>query len=314
MAYLPDLTPAEQAAFAQKYDLHGPLRRLESNGIVNRVYQASLHGQKVVLRAPMPGDEEDTLTESVAAPAAFQAGVNTPELLIFDHDRDVLNAPVTVYAWVPGQNLNSLNWAQDDPQLHQIYRMVGRELAQLHATVQEVPDPHGYLENIEPCRLIEPPNRLTCQARLATAEAAWAHHTTQCLLTDAPPPAPAFLHNDLHAGNLMVRFDGEITALIDWGDAGWHDPALDLRYLGPLAVPHVLRGYEEAAPGQLGDGATLRLLAYLLDEAARGLLQTPEPGDTDENWFVRPGTPLMQLLRIVPLFPEWQEYLSAGAI
>ncbi|CAM3791289.1 hypothetical protein DESA109040_21580 [Deinococcus saxicola] len=106
MSALPDLTPADLAAFSQKYGLEVGLARLPSVGIVNRVYRTALNAQTIVLRVPMPGDDSDARTESVAAPAAFHAGVRTPELLIFDDDRDVVNAPMTVYAFAPGRSLD----------------------------------------------------------------------------------------------------------------------------------------------------------------------------------------------------------------
>ncbi|GGM13195.1 hypothetical protein GCM10010841_22260 [Deinococcus aerophilus] len=129
------------------------------------------------------------------------------------------------------------------------------------------------------------------------------------LLEVAPPPAPpVFLHNDLHASNLMVTPEGAVTALIDWGDAGWGDPVLDLAYAGPLASPELLRGYREEA--ELDDGATLRLLAYLLHHAARRLGFDPEDHATDPL-YARPGTALMQLLRVSVQFPERREWLGS---
>ncbi|MCD0166773.1 hypothetical protein, partial [Deinococcus sp. 12RED42] len=102
MSDLPDLTPGELAAFAQQFGLESPLTRLPSVGIVNRVYRARRAGRAVVLRVPMPGDIGDALTESVAVPAAVRAGIPTPELLVFDDSRAVLDAPVSVYAFAPG--------------------------------------------------------------------------------------------------------------------------------------------------------------------------------------------------------------------
>lgn len=305
---LPDLTPAELAAFAQKYALEGPLTRLPSVGIVNRVYRAHRNGQDVVLRVPRPGDDEDTLTESAAVPAAFAAGIRTPELLVFDDERDVVDAPVTVYAWADGRSLDGLGWTPDDPRLARAWREAGRELAQLHAGVHTVPDPHGRLEVIRPPNTAHTFQRVTEGGHLARQDAQWATGTVDRLLRDAPPPTtPAFLHNDLHAGNLMVQGSGEVTALIDWGDAGWGDSVLDLCYAGPLAAPGLLRGYEDVTP--LGESARLRLLAYLLEDATRRLTIPPDVGGP-QLWYNRPGTALTQLLRIVPLFPEWGVYLT----
>lgn len=306
---LPDQTPTELSAFAHKYALSGPLVRLPSVGIVNRVYRTLWRGQAVALRVPRPGDAEDTLTESVAVPAAVRAGVRTPELLVFDNDRDIVDAPVTVYAWATGQSLDSCGWRPGDPRLNRAWREAGQELAHLHAGVSAVDDPNGWLDTAQGAVPERTLARVTDTRRLGQQDAQWAVETVRQLLHDAPPPAPVFLHNDLHAGNLMVTPQGAVTALIDWGDAAWGDPVIDLCYAGPLAAPELLRGYTEAAPGALGDGAILRLLAYLLDDAIRRL--TREPGqDEADLWYTRPGTALMQLLRVAPLFPEWKAYLE----
>ncbi|WP_158263780.1 phosphotransferase family protein [Deinococcus arcticus] len=312
MRILPDLSPAEQAAFAGKYGLQGPLRRLPSVGMVNRVYETVWQDQPAVLRVPLPGDDEDTLTESVAAPAAFRAGICTPELLIFDEDRDIVNAPVTLYALAPGRSLEDLGWPPGDPRLRRAWQEAGRELARLHQAVGPVADPLGRLEPIRPPDVARVQAQVTGAARLGAGEAAWAAALTQRLLADHPPPThPVFLHNDLHAGNLMVTGDGALTALIDWGDAGWGDPVLDLTYGGPLAAPDLRRGYEDEAPGALGEGATLRLLAYLLHDAVRRLGRNPKAHEAD-LWHSRPGTALLHLLRVSPQFPEWQAALAPG--
>ena len=307
---LPDLTPAELSAFAQQFSLDGLLTRLPSVGIVNRVYRARRAGQDVMLRVPLPGDEADALTESVAVPAAVRAGIPTPELLVFDDSRAVLDAPVSVYAFAPGRSLDGLGWAHGDPRLARAWREAGRALAALHACVEGAPDPHGHLKSITPSDPARTRTRVLTGERLGTAEADWATGLTARLLSENPPPAqPAFLHNDLHAGNLMVTEDGAVSALIDWGDAGWGDPALDLSYSGPLAVPDLLAGYHEAS-GHADDALTLRVLAYTLDNAARYLTRQPEAHENGDLWYTRPATALMQLLRVSPRVPQWLEVLG----
>ncbi|WP_160329938.1 phosphotransferase family protein [Deinococcus grandis] len=309
MPALPDLTPAELSAFAQQFSLDGLLTRLPSVGIVNRVYRARRAGQDVVLRVPLPGDEADALTESVAVPAAVRAGIPTPELLVFDDSRAVVDAPVSVYAFAPGGSLDGLGWAHGDPRLSRAWREAGRALAALHAGVEGAPDPHGHLKSITPPDPARTRARVLTGERLGTAEADWATGLTARLLSENPPPARlAFLHDDLHAGNLMVTDDGAVSALIDWGDAGWGDPALDLSYAGPLAVPDLLAGYHEAT-GTADDALTLRVLAYTLDNATRYLTRQPEAHENGDLWYTRPATTLMQLLRVSPRVPQWLEAL-----
>jgi aminoglycoside phosphotransferase (APT) family kinase protein len=85
---------------------------------------------------------------------------------------------------------------------------------------------------------------------------------------------PRFLHDDVHAGNIMCTSDGGLVALIDWGDAGWGDPALELAALPIAAIPHVVAGYE-AAGGELGGDAEARILfdrlRAAIDDGGQGI-------------------------------------------
>jgi len=55
--------------------------------------------------------------------------------------------------------------------------------------------------------------------------------------TSAPPwPRPSWVHADLHPGNVITR-NGRLAAIIDWGEAGAGDPALDLGQLWLFFTP-----------------------------------------------------------------------------
>lgn len=221
MSELPDLTPAELGALARKHGLRGPLERLPSAGIVNRAYANS----EVVLRVAVPGDEtgeEDARTEAVAVPAALRAGIRTPPLLVFDDSRDVVDAPVTVYARVNAPSLHGTGWDGANPRLVRAARETGHELARLHLAVTDVPDPRGWLEVWD-----LPDAREGVEAaalgRVDRMTADWAIR----LLTRTaalPRPASRFLHGDAQPGNLLVHPDGSLAALIDWGMRGGRTP------------------------------------------------------------------------------------------
>lgn len=68
-------------------------------------------------------------------------------------------------------------------------------------------------------------------------------------LVDTPPWSgpPMRLHGDLHAANVLVH-DGEISAVIDWGDLGSGDPACDLA-IAWMLFDHAGRGAFLAATG-----------------------------------------------------------------
>lgn len=54
----------------------------------------------------------------------------------------------------------------------------------------------------------------------------------------AGPPGPlAWTHGDLHARNVLGAPDGSLVAIIDWGDVGAGDPAVDLSALWTVLHP-----------------------------------------------------------------------------
>lgn len=55
---------------------------------------------------------------------------------------------------------------------------------------------------------------------------------------DAEPQAwPVWTHGDLHARNIVIADDGGLGAVIDWGDLGAADPAVDLSVLWTVLDP-----------------------------------------------------------------------------
>ena len=56
-------------------------------------------------------------------------------------------------------------------------------------------------------------------------------------------------------------------AVLDWGDAGWGDPALELAQVPLAALPFVIAGYEEASPEGLGGVPEARIVWDKLERA-----------------------------------------------
>jgi aminoglycoside phosphotransferase (APT) family kinase protein len=54
---------------------------------------------------------------------------------------------------------------------------------------------------------------------------------------------------------MVSRGSSEYLAMIDWGDAGWGEPALELQWMDFRAVPFVMQGYREVQP--FDDDATV---------------------------------------------------------
>lgn len=262
-AYLGSL-PVPQLSrevLASIVELHGlpvlidDVRPLAATGVVNGIWAL---GTEFVLRVPKAhlGAVRDTLTEAVAAPAAHATGVRTPRLVAFDNSRSLLDVPFTIYERVPGAGITSVG--ADAGDLASVWRDLGRDLAIVHER-GTCEDPNGWLD--EPERALEYEGvvedcvshghinadnaaTLRCMLKPLHESVAWAASLKH------------LIHNDVQPANVMAD-RGRYTGLIDWGDAGFGDPAIDFQVLPLRAVKYALEGYREVRT--LDDGAEARI-------------------------------------------------------
>ena len=122
-----------------------------------------------------------------------------------------------------------------------------------------------------------------------------------------------FLHDDASPANVMVD-RGSFAALIDWGDAGWGDPALEFRCLPTRAVPHALAGYREVAPLDGDETAEARILYDHVMTACYYATRTVN--SEAQNWGRPPAGRFVELLAFATEQPEeWARWVAcAGAI
>jgi aminoglycoside phosphotransferase (APT) family kinase protein len=233
-----------------RHGIPGPWVPMPATGVANRVYAT----QGIVLRIATdhPESISDARTESVAAPVAHAAGISTPRLIAFDDSRTLVDRPFSLWERVHGKTLGLLELRPT--QLADAWRQVGRQLFRLHERVTACPDPNGYLDT--PGREMDLYPLLNRLVKGGYIDAATAKKIAQLISELAPSVAGSggvrFLHNDVHAMNVMCSPEGNLLALIDWGDAGWGDPTLDFAAIPLDALPHALEGYELEAPGALG--------------------------------------------------------------
>ena len=213
-------------AILAAHGFSGAWTRLNANGLANRVYATA----DVVLRVATDHPEavEDARTESVAAPAAREAGMRTPRLLTFDDSRTVIDRPFSIWERIHGETLGSAGL--DAGQRTRVWCEVGQEVAKLHSRVRVCPDPHGYLDSPGYELSLGPTVARLIDVGAANRE--FAREISRFLDELAPHVVTAdhercFVHNDLHDMNVMCTPTGALLAVIDWGDSGWGDPALD---------------------------------------------------------------------------------------
>lgn len=261
------------SAILARYDIPGPCRPLKATGIANRIYATA----DVVIRIATNHEDAvaDARTESVAAPVARAVGVLVPQLLVFDDSRTLLPRPYSIWERVQGETLGLL--PPDARRRPRTWIDLGRQLALLHTRVEACPDPLGWLD--QPDResdLSERAEALASKLDLTTARqlASWIEKLEPFI---AESVTPRFLHNDIHEMNLMCHSGGELLAVIDWGDAGWGDPALEFAQMPLPAIPFALDAYNTHAPGYLGEAVEARILWDQLGYVLEALPDDPGP-------------------------------------
>ncbi len=157
-------------------------------------------GERVVAKFQPPDFENDATTAALAEPAEGLVG-------LLDHD---LAAGVQLLAWVEGTPLPD---TMED-------RALGHVVGAAALRLSSLPPRPGMIPLRRWCReLIEPPFR----------HADWndliEENRSRCLGLLATAPGDAWVHGDLHHGNLLMRPDGSTTAIDPKGLHG--DPAFD---------------------------------------------------------------------------------------
>jgi aminoglycoside phosphotransferase (APT) family kinase protein len=294
-AYL-ELSSSQLDLFVSKHRLHvgaSDIHPLRSTGIVHTIYAL---GENYVLRVPKDHPEAiaDAYTGSVAAPAAYVAGVRTPALVAFDDDGDITRVPLSLLERAAGEPL--LDTGPHPQALAPLWRELGRDIAALHGNVTHCDDPNGYLDQHDGVgaddQVIE---GLRAEGVLGPDAARWLER-----ILDRLRPAIAergtyrrFVHGDLQAPNVLA-VEGRYGALIDWDDAGWADPVVDLRYLPLGAIDAVLQGYRSVMPVDGDSSAEERALWDKLNGALLRLRRPPRPAG--EAVSGTPAGPLIELL------------------
>lgn len=294
---LPEHVPLTDAMLHEIAARHGlrvaTVARLSEVGIINAIY---LLGGDYVLRVPRdhPAHVRQLSNELVAIPAARGAGVRTPALVAADDSCDLLPVPYAIVERVRGATLGLLHREPGDT--IDAWRELGRDLARLHTGVSRT-GPAGELRVAESL----PDPRVTVEDRardgwFTTLEARWIGAWLARLAPAALTPVPeSFLHLDVQATNLLVDPTTlAYRAILDWGCAGWGDPAWDCFGLPLRAIPHVLAGHRSIAPLDADDTAEARILWRHLQFSLSVLPRGATPG---LSWGEHPWSWLLETLR-----------------
>ena len=212
-------------------------------------------------------------------PAARSVGVRTPALVAYDDACDLLPVPYQVVERIHGEVLGRLD--VEPGATPDVWRELGRDLALLHTRVGGS-GPVGRLARPEsypdPRSLV---GKRVADGWFTNIEARWLGGWLERLAPAASltPAAERLLHLDVQATNIMVR-PGSFAylAILDWGCAGWGDPAWDFFGLPLRAAPSVLEGHREVAPLDDDDTAEARILWRHLQYSLAILPRGAAPG------------------------------------
>jgi aminoglycoside phosphotransferase (APT) family kinase protein len=256
------------------HGIGGAWKVLAATGVANRIYAT----RDVVLRVATdhPDAVADARTESVAAPAAFEAGVMTPRLIVFDDSRKLIDRPYSIWERIHADTLGLVELEMN--QLEEVWREVGREIGRLHAEVRVCRDPHGYLDT--PGREFNLDSVLKVLVDAAHTSDVTAREIA-LLIRDLSPyisrtNSDCFVHNDLQGMNIMCSRTGHLRAIIDWGDAGWGDPALDFAAVPLDQMSSALAGYGPENRKGLGDAPEARFVWDRLHNAMDDAIENAE--------------------------------------
>lgn len=258
-AMYPAPTDDQIRAILAKHRLPGgPVEASPYEGSVNYVRMV---GDRCVRVLKEEDYASDIYTEVVSVPAVRAAGGRVPELLVFDDARDVVPGLVSIYRRLPGLPLGECAQVSD---LTGIYREMGREIALWQTGVTAIEDPNDWLDKP---RLDD---AWACYERnadrLSPAERTWTEATIRRLEGAKTGPLK-FVHWDLHAHNVLVH-DGRFEAIIDWGDAGWGEAAINYHCLPAHMLPVLLEPLGEVDHDFVGR-CLYAVLAYALNDVHR---------------------------------------------
>jgi aminoglycoside phosphotransferase (APT) family kinase protein len=269
---------ARQLLEAQFPELTVAGLRLLAEGWDNTVW---LVNDDLVFRFPrraiaIPGVEREITILPALAPR-LPAAIPTPLLI---------GRPTDAFAWpffgarlVPGRELADADLTDAARLL--LAPELGRFLRALHAP--ELLDAFGEQLPVDPNRRADMTLRVPmARERLAELErrGSWQSPPVPWLAeAESLPPSAvsAVTHGDLHVRHALVHDDGSLAGVIDWGELGRSDPAIDLPLywsaLPPEARPAFLGAY-----GALDEAALLRARVLALFLSATLLLYAEVQG------------------------------------
>ncbi|WP_165546686.1 phosphotransferase family protein [Kribbella soli] len=306
-----------------------------AGGVANRGF---VLGDDLFLRVCRPGFEADLLKETHVVPAARSVGVLTPAIVEYDDSGRLIAAPYALMERVHGTEPTELptGLAEQLARLHQLERGPGSapshakpadakgkppalDLSALDLSAQDLPaqdlpaqdlpardlsalDLSGMGEDGwgDPWRTIE---ELAEGGYVDPGTASWltGWFTRLAERIDGSRPK-VLIHGDVAAHNLLAGPDGDLRALIDWGDAAWAPRAMDFAKLPLTQVAALLPDYlRHSQSPESEEELAAAVLWFHLSWGLGKLPAAPWPGQ--RHWTAPTTSRLLNILHFFTTAP-----------
>ncbi len=229
-----------------------------SKGYENKVFIVKTDKETSVIRIPKKGlppfaSKHQALREGWASKAWDKLGIPVPKIITLDESKKLAKFDYVIETYVPGKGLGEVKLSnkQSKAIMHQLglylkkmhtirtkkYGLLVSEKIGEHRKWAEVikPEIDGILEDLREKKIL--------QNKIIQQMSEYFREREDVLSFNNP----RLLHNDLNRENILVQ-KGEISGIIDFGDAFSGDPMYDVAraYQGLYGLPNLdefLRGY-----------------------------------------------------------------------
>ncbi|HXH59977.1 MAG TPA: aminoglycoside phosphotransferase family protein [Fimbriimonadaceae bacterium] len=270
-------------AIADRHGIAGAVSLLPKGGMVNEAWAI---GDAHVLRIVGEGKDEvcdaECEREAAVVPLLVAAGLTTPALIACE--MEFAPRPYTIYERVKGEviGFSRLSYGEYES----AWLQIGRDLALLH----RLPVPEGLRRHLHQDKGPDYEKWIKRAVKRGVISQATADDILSSVerLSALGGDAwePCFIHNDVHPWNLMGDpSTGRLTAILDWGDASYGDPARDFAMMPLPCVPSMFKGYYEAGQDINAIRAMAARAVVVGLSVALFEVSTPEMREFDQRWW-----------------------------
>ncbi|MDE2859632.1 MAG: aminoglycoside phosphotransferase family protein [Chloroflexota bacterium] len=248
-----------------------------------RIEREGAEPRKIVVRRYNPENDEEGHDKPACECHALRLlrghGIPVPPPLLLDADGNLLGLPGIVTALLPGRQIEP---PIDAPRWGKMAATNARMLARIHRTPFSDADKSFLMnDDVEVAWFIKEAVIPDYMREDPDGDMIW--HLINEHWHQRQHTAPRFQHTDYWSGNILWLGD-EISAVVDWEEAGYGDPACDVAY---ARMEYFLEGLPEAADTflrvyQAETGWALPNLA--VSELAASVRPMTDPA----SWFTRP--------------------------